>query len=137
MCSNYETQLQGIQIQEAETRDQVGVLGRVGGWGWRRGRRGEAPFPTHPLPEVHPRHTRGGPVRAASLLFPVSAHRSPAGPARPAPRGGLGPRAAGAGAPRGTRSRRGRRRDALPDVVGEGRILIAYRLLPVRNVCLR
>lgn len=91
----------------------------------------------HLLPEVHPRHTRGGPVRAASLLFPVSAHRSPPGPARPAPRGGLGPRAAGAGAPRGTRSRRGRRQDVLPDVVGEGRILIAYRLLLVRNVCIR
>lgn len=26
MCSNYEKQLQGIQIQEAETRDQVGFL---------------------------------------------------------------------------------------------------------------
>lgn len=26
MCSNYEKQLQGIQIQEAETRDQVGLL---------------------------------------------------------------------------------------------------------------
>lgn len=26
MCSNYEKQLQGIQIQEAETRDQVSFL---------------------------------------------------------------------------------------------------------------
>lgn len=26
MCSNYEKQLQGIQIQEAETRDQVSFI---------------------------------------------------------------------------------------------------------------
>ena len=26
MCSNYENQLQGIQIQEAETRDQVSFI---------------------------------------------------------------------------------------------------------------
>lgn len=30
MCSNYEKQLQGIQIQEAETRDQVSFIRATG-----------------------------------------------------------------------------------------------------------
>lgn len=32
MCSNYEKQLQGIQIQEAETRDQVSFFWGVQNW---------------------------------------------------------------------------------------------------------
>lgn len=65
MCSNYEKQLQGLQTQEAETRDQVSALGRPRAVVFAGGAEG-VPFPFHLLSEAHPCRMCRDPVRSVT-----------------------------------------------------------------------